>query len=197
MRDASPTQTPPSSPISRPSRFALSSGARAKQPIASIALPFVPVLLLAVRRRRRPFRFRPLDSSREADPNFEFRQTHRALRPRAAVAFASCLRNDEEGDALSFRRAVRRRSSPCLCFVVGIILTAPYSGAKRESETKRKRGEERRRTEHALGTQQQIVVQGERGARLLIVDTLTRLKSPSRSPSDFSRSMGTRRNTKN
>ena len=197
MRDASPTQTPPSSPISRPSRFALSSGARAKQPIASIALPFRPRPPPRRPTTAPPFRFLPLNSSREADPNFEFRQTHRALRPRAAVAFASCLRNDEEGDALSFRRAVRRRSSPCLCFVVGIILTAPYSGAKRESETKRKRGEERRRTEHALGTQQQIVVQGERGARLLIVDTLTRLKSPSRSPSDFSRSMGTRRNTKN
>ena len=65
---------------------------------------------------RRPFQFCSLDSRRGANPNFEFRRNGWRPRPRAAVAFASSPRNHEEGGTLSFRRAVRRRSSPRLCF---------------------------------------------------------------------------------
>ena len=130
--------------------------------------PSVPVLLLAVRRRR-PFPFRPLDSPRGADPNFEFRQeTDRARRPRAAVAFASCPRNAEEGCAV---RAVPRRAFVSL-FCVSLL--------------KRGRRGRCRRTSTA-GTRSATYRPGRaRSVAGSSSSSSTQLKSPSRSPSDFS-----------
>ena len=147
------------------SRFACFSGARAARDSRSLSVP----VLLRVIRRRRPFRFFPLDSPRGADPNFEFRRngwrppTSRRRRVRfvppeprggrhplvltcrpspflAAPLFRSgAFLLSKEGAARMMPAIVESKRSPA----------APSSGAKRESETKRKHGEEWRRSEQA------------------------------------------------
>ena len=109
--------------------------------------------------------------------------------PRRAFVLFHCVSLPERG------RRGRCRRSWSLPTIADIASAAPSLGAKR-NETKRKRSEERRQPEHArpatyrLGRARSVALPPRSSSS-------TQLKSPSRSPSDFSRSVGTRRNTKN
>ena len=65
-----PKRTPPVTIISPISRVAWPASPAPARDSRSLSVP----VLLRVIRRRRPFRFSPLDSPRGADPNFEFRR---------------------------------------------------------------------------------------------------------------------------
>ena len=149
-------------------------------------------------------------------------KTDRALRPRAAIAFASCPRNHEEGGTLLFQRAVRRPSTflaASLFRSVAFLLSkegaarmmpptveskrSPASSSLpplRERNAKAKQNESTVRNgdgRNKPGTQQQTSsgASEERGSSPLTAIDSTQIAV--RSPSDFSRSGGTGWNTKN